>query len=129
MNEAWRTEAHYKMKNIAEEIVTNLGGSCVFEIRKGYPFLVNDEEVTQNAIDAAIQFLGKENVIDLDVRMTAEDFAYYSQVIPACFYRLGIAKKNVKASGLHTPTFDIDENAIETSIGLMSWLAINELKK
>src|SRR5690606_34763078 len=119
--------AHEKITAIAEQTAIAMGGKCEVEIRKGYPFLVNDEELTTKAKEAAELFLGKENVVDLDVRMTAEDFAYYSQEMPACFYRLGTAFKDKPNSGLHTPTFNIDEAAIETSIGLMSWLAINEL--
>jgi len=129
MNEEWRAEAHTKMTKMAESIAESMGGECIFRIEKGYPFLVNDELVTNNAKEAAIEFLGKENVIDLDLRMTAEDFAYYSQIKPACFYRLGIKSesKNI-TSGLHTSTFNIDESAIETSIGLMAWIALSELK-
>ena len=90
---------------------------------------MNDEEITNNAKQSAIKFLGKENVIDLDLRMTAEDFAYFSQEKPSCFYRLGIKNeaKNI-ISGLHTSTFNIDEDALETSIGLMAWIAVNELQ-
>lgn len=130
MDEEWRAEAHVKMKKMAEQIAESMGGNCEFNIEKGYPFLINDETITNNAKAAAIEFLGKENVVDLDLRMTAEDFAYYSQVVPACFYRLGI-KNEAKgiASGLHTSTFNIDEDALETSIGLMAWLALNELQK
>lgn len=129
MNEVWRAEAHLKMKKIAEDVALKMGGRCDFNIVKGYPFLVNDETTTTKAKLAAIDYLGKENVIDLDIRMTAEDFAFYSQVVPACFYRLGIKNdaKNIN-SGLHTATFNIDESALETSIGLMAWIAINELK-
>ncbi|NQX99322.1 MAG: amidohydrolase, partial [Flavobacteriales bacterium] len=128
MDEEWRAEAHVKMKKMAESIAESMGGECDFRIDKGYPFLVNDEIITNNAKQAAISFLGKENVIDLDLRMTAEDFAYYSQIKPACFYRLGTKneQKNIK-SGLHTSTFNIDETALETSIGLMAWIAINQL--
>ncbi len=128
MNEEWRAEAHVKMKNMAESIAKSMGGECEFKILKGYPFLVNDEELTNNAKESAIEFLGNENVIDLDLRMTAEDFAYFSQKKPSCFYRLGIKNEaeNI-SSGLHTSTFNIDENAIETSIGLMAWLTIKEL--
>lgn len=128
MNEEWRTEAHVKMKKMAELIAESMGGECVFRIEKGYPFLVNDKKVTANAKQAAIDFLGKENVIDLDLRMTGEDFAYFSQAKPSCFYRLGIKNDSKKInSGLHTSTFNIDEDAIETSIGLMAWLAIQKL--
>ena len=117
-----------KMKKMAESIAESMGGECEFKIVKGYPFLVNDEVVTSCAKQSAIDFLGKENVIDLDLRMTAEDFAYFSQEKPSCFYRLGVKNeaKNIN-SGLHTSTFNIDEDAIETSIGLMAWLTVKEL--
>ena len=127
MDEEWRAVAHQKMKKMAEDIATSMGGSCDFRIEKGYPYLVNDEAMTNVAKTSAIAYLGKENVIDLDLRMTAEDFSYYSQLIPACFYRLGTRKPNGETLGLHTSTFDIDENALETGIGLMAWIAINEL--
>ncbi len=129
MNEEWRAEAHLKMKNMAESIAKGMGGTCIFRIDKGYPFLVNDEVTTANAKQSAIEFLGKENVIDLDLRMTAEDFAYFSQQKPSCFYRLGVKNesKNI-TSGLHTSTFNIDEEALETSIGLMAWITLKELK-
>ena len=130
MNEEWRDVAHGKMIEMAKSIAKGMGGECVFRIEKGYPFLVNDAQVTGEAKAAAIEFLGSENVIDLDLRMTAEDFAYYSQIKPACFYRLGIKDKiDNRSSGLHTSTFNIDESAIETSIGLMSWIAIKELAR
>ena len=90
MNEDWRAEAHVKMKKMAESIAESMGGECEFKIAKGYPFLVNDETTTNKAKQSAIEFLGEENVVDLDLRMTAEDFSYYSQIIPACFYRLGV---------------------------------------
>ncbi|MDF1673583.1 MAG: M20 family metallopeptidase [Vicingaceae bacterium] len=129
MNEEWRAEAHLKMKQMAVQIAESMGGKCEFNIHKGYPFLTNDKVVTGKAKDAAISYLGKENVIELELRMTAEDFAYYSQVTPSCFYRLGVKNPGEEpASGLHTSTFNIDENAIETSIGLMAWIAVCELE-
>lgn len=127
-DEEWRKEAHNQMKSIAENMARGMGGECDFKIDVGYPFLVNDDEVTRNLRASAEEYLGKENVVDLDLRMTAEDFAYFSQQAPSCFYRLGVKneKKGI-TSNLHTPTFNIDEDAIELSIGLMSWLALNEL--
>lgn len=130
MDEVWRKEAHKKMVTLATSIAEGLGGSCDFEVKKGYPFLVNNEELTLAARKNAHEFLGKENVIDLPIRMTSEDFAFYSQEIPACFYRLGTGNKaRGITSSVHTDTFDIDESALELSIGLMSWLAIKELEK
>lgn len=128
MEEEWRTYAHEQLQVLAHSICEEAGGSCDMEIRKGYPFLVNDETLTNSSIEAAREFLGAENVIDLDLRMTAEDFSYYSQVIPGCFYRLGIRNDDAGInSGLHTDTFDVDERCLETGMGLMAWLAVKEL--
>lgn len=128
MDEAWRAEAHTIMKKLAEDIAQQMGGTCDFRIEKGYPFLVNDEKTTSRARAAAEIYLGKENVEELPLRMTAEDFAFYSQQIPSCFYRLGTGNKlkGIK-SGVHTSTFDVDEQALEIGSGLMAWLAVNEL--
>lgn len=129
MDENWRTEAHEKMKAMAEAVAKKLGGECDFRIEHGYPFLVNDEITTKKAKTAAEEYLGTENVEELPLRMTAEDFAFYSQKIPACFYRLGTGNKAKGiTSGVHTSTFDIDEHALEIGVGLMAWLVLNELK-
>ncbi|MBN8696694.1 MAG: amidohydrolase [Bacteroidetes bacterium] len=129
MDEEWRAAAHSKMKRIAEEVAKEMNGTCEFRVEKGYPFLVNDEQTTNTARASAIEYLGKENVEELPLRMTAEDFAFFSQQVPSCFYRLGTGNK-VKGitSGVHTSTFDIDEAALEIGAGLMAWVAINELK-
>jgi amidohydrolase len=128
MDEAWRAEAHTRMKKMAEGIAESMGGTCEFEIRKGYPFLVNEEKLTAQAKQFAEDYLGKENVLDLDIWMAAEDFAYYSQVADACFYRLG-TRNEAKGitSSVHTPTFDIDENAFAISTGLMAYIALKRL--
>ncbi len=128
MDERWRAEAHQRMKGMAEQIAKSMGGSCDFEIRKGYPVLYNDEALTARARNWAIEYLGPEKVADLPIRMTAEDFAWYSQKLPACFYRLGTgnAKRGITAP-VHTNTFDIDEAALETGMGLMAFLALREL--
>jgi len=128
MDEKWRAEAHQKMMKLATAVAEGMGGKCEFEVRKGYPYLINNEELTLRAKRNAQEFLGAEKVVDLPIRMTAEDFSYYSQEIPACFYRLGTGNKTRGiTSSVHTDTFDVDESALELSIGLMSWLAIKEL--
>jgi len=129
LNEVWRKEAHVHMVKIAKGIAEGMGGEVEFEIRSGYPFLKNDPELTQRAIDAAEIYLGKENVLDLDIWMAAEDFSYYTQEIDGCFYRLG-TRNEAKGivSSVHTPTFDIDEDALGISTGLMAFLALEELK-
>ena len=129
-DEVWRKEAKIKMKKMAEAIAEGMGGSCNFDIHDGYPFLTNDDNATQVAWEAANEFLGKEMVFPLNLRMTSEDFAFYSQEIPSCFYRLGIAntEKGIN-SGLHTNTFDIDHESLRTSIGLMSFIAIEMISQ
>ncbi len=128
LNEAWRADAHQKMVKMATGIVEGMGGTVDFKIVKGYPFLVNEPKLTANVKQYAIDFLGKENVLDLDIWMAAEDFAYYSQVADACFYRLGTRNETRGiTSSVHTPTFDIDESALNLSTGLMAYLAVKEL--
>ncbi len=126
MDEKWRAEAHRRIKILAEKTAESVGAICEVDIQKGYPVLFNDPATTQKLREAACQFLGKNNVHELPIRMTAEDFAYYSQKIPACFYRLGTGGAGGKFnSPVHTPTFDIDENALETGAGLMAWAVLS----
>lgn len=128
MDENWRQEAHIRMKKMAEGMAESMGATCDFEIRKGYPFLINEEKLTSNVRAFAEDYLGKENVEDLDIWMAAEDFAYYSQVTDACFYRLGTRNEaRGITSSVHTPTFDVDESALEVSTGLMAYLALKQL--
>ncbi len=128
MDEVWRREAHIKMKKMAEGMAESMGAKCDFNIVNGYPFLINEEKLTASTRSHAEDYLGKDNVLDLDIWMAAEDFAYYSQVADACFYRLGIRNEaRGITSSVHTPTFDIDEKALEVSTGLMAYLALKEL--
>jgi len=128
MDENWREKAHLKMKKIAEDIAIQMNGVCEFRIEKGYPFLVNDEALTKNCSTWAKEYLGEANVEELPLRMTAEDFAFISQKVPSCFFRLGTGNtsKNI-GSGVHTSTFDIDENALRIGTGLMAYLAVKQL--
>lgn len=128
MDEKWREEAHIRMKKMAEGMAESMGAICDFNIMKGYPFLINEEKLTANVRAFAEDYLGKENVLDLDIWMAAEDFAYYSQVADACFYRLGTRNEERGiVSSVHTPTFDVDESALELSTGLMAYLAVKQL--
>jgi amidohydrolase len=124
LNEEWRDSAHEKMIKMAEHLAEGMGGSCEFRIERGYPFLKNNEALTANAKQAAVEYLGAENVVDLDMWMAGEDFAFYSREIPACFYRLGTRNEEEGIiSSVHTPTFNVDESALQTGMGLMAWIA------
>jgi len=129
-DEKWRAEAHQKITKMAQSIAEGMGGSCNVFIDNGYPYLINNEALTNRIQTYAIDYLGKENVEQLDLRMAAEDFAYYSQQIPASLYRLGIRNesKGIVANA-HTSTFDVDEQCLETGMGFMAWIAINELNQ
>jgi amidohydrolase len=128
LNEKWRREAHKKMKHLATTLASSMGAECDFNILVGYPFLFNHELTTRESKNFAVEYMGEENVVDLDIWMAAEDFSYYSQEMDACFYRLGVRNEaRGITSGVHTPTFNVDESSLEIGSGLMSWLAINHL--
>jgi amidohydrolase len=123
MDEKWRAEAHKHIEKISNDIVKGMGGELDLHIDKGYPAVINNEKLNDVVKNAAEKFLGKDNVDETELRMGAEDFGYYAQQIPACFYRVGVMNKEKGiTSGVHTPTFNIDENAIEVGMGLMAWL-------
>ncbi len=126
MNEEWRFKAHDLVKNICKATGQISGVEIEVRIDVGYPFVINNMELTERAKRKAEEFKGEENVEETEMRMGAEDFAFYSHLIPACFFRLGVAnsKKGI-TSGVHTPTFNIDESAIETGMGIMAWLAVS----
>lgn len=130
IDETWRKEAHEIIRRVATATAKNREGSCEVNIMNGYPALINHEVTTTRAKVLAEEYLGKENVVELDMRMTGEDFSFYAQQLPACFYRLGTANvaKGV-TSGVHTPTFNIDEKALEVGMGLMAWIALKEIEK
>ncbi|MCF8277839.1 MAG: amidohydrolase [Flavobacteriales bacterium] len=128
MDEEWRKEAHIIMKKMAEEMASSMGATCDFRVDVGYPFVYNDESLTQFAQAAAKEYLGEENVVELDMRMTGEDFSFYTQHMPGCFYRLGVENRSEGlTSGLHTPTFNVDEKCLEVGTGLMAYLAYKQL--
>jgi len=128
MDEKWRFEAHERMRQLVQGIAASMGGEAELDIKVGYPVLFNEPELTAKARQFAEEYMGVENVVDLPIRLTAEDFAYYSQEMPACFYRLGTGNAaNGTTSGLHTSTFNIDEAALEWGSGLMAWMAVRQL--
>jgi len=107
-----------------------MGGSCDFDIHVGYPYLENHPELTDASRNAAIDYLGADNVVELDLWTGAEDFAFYSHETNACFYRLGTRNEERGITSLvHTSTFDIDEEALKIGSGLMAWIALENLKQ
>lgn len=125
MDESWRFQAHEQIRRLTLQLAASMGGSADLDIMVGYPPLYNNPELTLKARGLAIDYLGKEHVEDLPIRMTSEDFAFYSREIPACFYRLGTGNKQKGIqSAVHTDTFDIDEDSLQIGSGLMAWLAV-----
>lgn len=126
MNETWRFKAHELIKNICQHTGDLFGTDISVKIDVGYPFVLNNIALSEQARTLAEEFAGKENISETEMRMGAEDFAYYSHIIPACFYRLGVGnvEKNI-TSGVHTPTFNVDEKSIQNGIGMMAWLAVS----
>lgn len=127
-DEEWRGRALERIRETAINVAKSMGAGCEVFVEKGYPFLVNDPGLSADFRKIASEYLGSENVVELDLAMTSEDFAFFSHKLPSCFYRFGInnAGKGI-ISNLHTPTFDIDEKALLTGMGLMAYVAISSL--
>ncbi|MCP9751893.1 M20 family metallopeptidase [Ferruginibacter sp. HRS2-29] len=125
MNEEWRFKAHELIVKQATDLVTGMGAEIDIKVDVGYPFVFNNEALSANARKLAEEFAGKDKVSETELRMGGEDFAYYTHVVPGCFFRLGVGniEKGI-TSNVHTPTFNIDENAIENGMGMMAWLAV-----
>ncbi len=130
MNEPWRKKAHQLIEQIASGIASGMGGTVDLEIRHGYPMLNNDPELTRRCRELAHEFTGPEKVIDMDIRMTAEDFAWFSQEYPSMMYRLGVkTPDSMEVYPLHTGRFKADESALKTGMAMMTWLSIKLLQK
>jgi amidohydrolase len=126
MDETWRKKAHQLITKHVTQLAETMGATAKIHIDIGYPFVKNDEALYQKAKANAELFMQPENVELTELRMGAEDFGYYTHIVPGCFYRVGVRnqQKNI-TSNVHTPTFNIDETALETAVGLMAWMGIN----
>lgn len=126
LNEDWRFKAHALMREVVEEICERRGATAELDIRIGYPSVYNNPQLTERIREVAVEYLGQDKVHELPERMTGEDFSFYAQEIPGCFYRLGTSSSNSEHGhhGLHTPHFDVDETALEIGAGLMAYGAI-----
>lgn len=129
-DETWRYDAHTLIRRTVEGICEALGADAVVDIKVGYPYLENDPDLTARIQSYAIEFLGEEQVKELEIWPAGEDFAFYTREIPGTFYRLGV-RNEAKGitSNLHTATFDIDEEALKTGMGLMAYAAIRHLSE
>ena len=122
-------EMKEKIRKLCKGLAQSMGGDCEVTIDEGYPVVDNDADVTEKARQLAIEYLGQENVVELEVRTTAEDFAYYSQVVPGCFYRLGTRNENRGiTSNLHTATVEGGEESVKTGRVLTVWLVIKSVE-
>ncbi len=130
MDEEWRSTAHKKIEQVATLTARAMGADCEIEIKKGYPFLVNHDKITQNAAKLAREYLGDNKVVDLELRMTSEDFAYFSQKFPSTFYRLGVKPVDLEdPPPLHTANLTVDESALSIGMETMAFIAFGLLKK
>src|SRR5574344_434923 len=126
-DESWRKECHKLITDIAQQTAQAWGCSAKVFIDPGYPYVYNNPELTRNVFAFAQNYLGKENVCSLRERMTSEDFSYFSQIIPACYWRLGTRGKDMPITNLHTSTFNADENCLKYAMGLSSYFTISAL--
>lgn len=130
MDEKWRYEAHKWIKDFTEQTCAAYGAHAEVEIPVGYPVLFNDPALTANAINWANEYMSAENVKPLEMRMGAEDFAFYTHHVPGCFFRIGTNKDGKEYTApVHNARFDVNEDALQTGMGMMAWCAVNALSK
>ena len=129
MSEKWRPILKEKIRTITYHTAQAMGVDCTIDIKDGYPMVYNNETISAKAIDFADEYLSKQNIEDMDIRMTAEDFGYYSQQFPSVFYRFGVKNNDVQTGDLHTPGFNLNEQSLETASGLMAWMALGFLNQ
>lgn len=125
MDEKWRARMKERIVAVADGIAQAYGARTEVEIRHGYPSVCNAPALTARARALTVDLIGEANVEDMPLRMTAEDFGYYTQRYPSVFYRFGVGS----ASGAHTPGFDPDEEALRTAPAIMAWMAVNMAEK
>lgn len=126
MDEDWRAKAHGLIRDIVHGTCSAYGAHAVIDIPQGYPSLYNDPALTAAASGWAREFLGPQQVKELSLRMTADDFAFYSHKVPGCYFRIGTNKDdNAFTTSVHNPQFDIEESAMVTAIGTMCWLVMH----
>ena len=129
VDEDWRAEIHQRIRSICSEVAGSLGGSVDLEIRKGYPSLYNDPTLASQCMQWAKELLGDDQVLEIPLRMTAEDFAYFSKELPVCFYRLGTGNKEKGiTAAVHTDRFDIDEKALSIGAAILAHFAVQRMK-
>ena len=129
MDEIWRFKAHELMMQQAKGLAISTGAEIDFRVDIGYPTVDNEPLLTEAAWKLADQYMGATNVEETELRMGAEDFGYYAQVIPGCFFRLGVRNESIDAiHNVHTPVFKVDESAIEHGVGMMAWLGVSLYK-
>jgi amidohydrolase len=125
MNEEWREKAAILLMDLANNLENKYKGNVNLEISKGYPFLKNDEELTEKLKAKFESFFGPKNIEGLALRMTSEDFSFYSQTIPVCFFRLGVGNKEKGIIySVHHPKFDVDSACLKTGMLAMIQAAL-----
>ena len=125
MNEEWRGKAAILLMDLATNLENKYKGNVNLEISKGYPFLKNDEELTEKLKTKFESFFGPDKIEGLALRMTSEDFSFYSQTIPVCFFRLGVGNKEKGIIySVHHPKFDIDSACLKTGMLAMIQAAL-----
>ncbi len=125
MNEEWRAIIKDKIRMIATSTAQGMGADCEIDIKDGYPVVHNNEVITDEAINFSREYMGDEATEIMDIRMTAEDFGYFSQKYPCTFYRFGVDQEEGETGSLHTPQFNLNEDSLETAAGLMAYMAYN----
>jgi amidohydrolase len=128
-DEKWRAEALDMVRSIARSTAEEFDVIIDANISEGYPVLINDEQLTKEAIEYSSELLGEDKIETYDIRMSSDDFSFYSSIAPSLYYRVGIRPEGAMMRKLHTSVFDIDEKGMDTGVKNLSWLICNFLNK
>jgi amidohydrolase len=123
-DEQWRAAAADLIRDIAKKTAEREGVSIDVNILKGYPVLVNNEELTSKAAILSAEMFGDQQIEFFGLRMTSEDFSFFTEKYPSLYYRVGIKKPGTNMRMLHTPDFDIDEEALKFGVANLTWLTV-----
>jgi len=129
MNEEERRKMLQLIPQIAADTAAAYGCRCETHLPEGYPCVISNETITRVVRTAAVEWLGEERVGEYPRRMTADDFGFFTQQYPCCYYRFGVSADNKRSGALHSGAFLIEEEALHTAVGLFAWIALKCLKK
>ena len=124
--EANRQLIKKRMQEIINGVAKTFSAKIVLNYKDGYPPVINNDVITKKVIDVAKGIVG-DDVIAPYLSMGGEDFSYFANIVPGCFFFLGTSPKDREpmSTPQHCSHFDIDEDAMLIGSSIFVELAYN----